>query len=515
MCDCLDEENEEGKPLTWTYVGQGRGDWAEAKNLEFVGHGKGAFIRDSEHKPSIFCRSNVLICMGCVSLFFLVPFLVWFIFFSGHFQMAIGQTEVVQPQVWSCTSPPLVGSAAAGAAIMEEAWMALDVDMDGYIPKASLGLWQSQDLMSSSAAKYLNSSKAADGMISNDGYIETLLEADHGALGDEKWVSGAWLLCDKNQDQKVTKIEMGFLQRHGGLKKSIDQQLWTKDADGDGALSRDEFNAGLATVALNAEGAIQQIFHEVQTRYWPVAKRSFCCQSQGVCGLNVFPSAITESTTFGASYDCTTGANNVEGWTEMHRAWCCSRQSVGCFSSISVPYDCEEGRDHIEARWSSKKQEWCCFHVGKGCLEPNVDLGGHPDFDHVHYVNHIVHTDDGMIVHSPFGAPEATQVTHVVHHPDPSLGKPVLVRDRVHVYDVVHKATHEVVPFDCREGFSNWKVGWSGDKKSWCCAHFSRGCQEEHSEAKYDCTAGYSNWRSGWSLDKKSWCCDKEQRGCV
>ncbi|CAL1150422.1 unnamed protein product, partial [Cladocopium goreaui] len=28
---------------------------------------------------------------------------------------------------------------------------------------------------------------------------------------------------------------------------------------------------------------------------------------------------------------------------------------------------------------------------------------------------------------------------------------------------------------------------------------------EEHSEAKYDCMAGYSNWRSGWSLDKKSW----------
>ena len=31
-------------------------------------------------------------------------------------------------------------------------------------------------------------------------------------------------------------------------------------------------------------------------------------------------------------------------------------RGVGCFSSISVPYDCEEGRDHIEARWSSKKQ---------------------------------------------------------------------------------------------------------------------------------------------------------------
>eukprot|EP00435_Cladocopium_sp_Y103_P050150 s1097_g15.t1 len=200
MCDCLDEENEEGKPLTWTYVGQGRGDWAEAKNLEFVGHGKGAFIRDAEHKPSIFCRSNVLICMGCVSLFFLVPFLIWLIFFSGKFQMPIGHSEVVQPQVWSCASPPLVGAAAAGAAIMEEAWMALDVDMDGYIPKASLSLWQSENLMSTSAAKYLNSTKAADGMISNDGYIQTLLEADTGALGDEKWVSGAWLLCDKNQD---------------------------------------------------------------------------------------------------------------------------------------------------------------------------------------------------------------------------------------------------------------------------------------------------------------------------
>ena len=40
---------------------------------------------------------------------------------------------------------------------------------------------------------------------------------------------------------------------------------------------------------------------------------------------------------------------------------------------------------------------------------------------------------------------------------------------------------------------------------TWCESTLGFNRQEEHSEAKYDCTAGYSNWRSGWSLDKKSW----------
>ena len=35
-CDCLDEENEEGKPLTWTYVGQGANSHRGKKNFRWV-----------------------------------------------------------------------------------------------------------------------------------------------------------------------------------------------------------------------------------------------------------------------------------------------------------------------------------------------------------------------------------------------------------------------------------------------------------------------------------------------
>ena len=54
--------------------------------------------------------------------------------------------------------------------------------------------------------------------------------------------------------------------------------------------------------------------------------------------------------------------------------------------------------------------------------------------------------------------------------------------------------------------FMGVEVRKSQHMGTWCESNtlgFNR--QEEHSEAKYDCMAGYSNWRSGWSLDKKSW----------
>ena len=508
MCDCLDEENEEGKPLTWTYVGQGQGDWAEAKNLEFVGHGKGAFIKDREVKPSFFCRSSFLQVVGCAALFLLVPVFIWLVVYSGLLIRAAADVPTIRPEVWTCASPPLQGAAAAGAAIMEEAWMALDLDMDGYIPKSSLPLWQSQSLMSPIAAKYLNSTEAVEGKISNEAYIQTLLDADTNAFADEQWISGAWLLCDKNQDKRVTKIEMGFLQRHGTLKESLDAKLWSADANGDGALDRDEFAAGLATVAAHAGGAIQELFQEVQTRYWPAAKKDFCCHTQGVCGLNGPAVIVTSapSTTFAASYDCH-GEDHVEGWTEMRRAWCCSRYSVGCFSSIKVPYDCNADATDKEGEWSTKKQEWCCFHVGKGC---SVNQHIHWD-DHVHeaYPVHTVH--------------------QVVDHP-----KNIYVGEKVHVYDVVHKVSQYIeAPFDCNHGFKTWKVGWSAEKKSWCCAHGGRGCEEAVSHVavshvepateaaatdageNYDCSAGFSRWRDGWSLAKKNWCCKHEERGCA
>ncbi|CAK0819455.1 unnamed protein product [Prorocentrum cordatum] len=33
-------------------------------------------------------------------------------------------------------------------------------------------------------------------------------------------------------------------------------------------------------------------------------------------------------------------------------------------------------------------------------------------------------------------------------------------------------------PYDCAAGFSNWQAGWSDGKKSWCCEHAQKGCEQ-------------------------------------
>mmetsp|Transcript_103561 Transcript_103561/g.221487 ORF Transcript_103561/g.221487 Transcript_103561/m.221487 type:complete len:388 (-) Transcript_103561:117-1280(-) len=70
------------------------------------------------------------------------------------------------------------------------------------------------------------------------------------------------------------------------------------------------------------------------------------------------------------------------------------------------------------------------------------------------------------------------------------------------------------VRFDCEAGYSNWKLGWSIDKKAWCCDHFALACPPKTTSEPFDCTAGYSKWRHGWSVEKKAWCCDNARRGC-
>eukprot|EP00418_Pyrodinium_bahamense_P023852 CAMPEP_0179131874 /NCGR_PEP_ID=MMETSP0796-20121207/62660_1 /TAXON_ID=73915 /ORGANISM="Pyrodinium bahamense, Strain pbaha01" /LENGTH=560 /DNA_ID=CAMNT_0020830809 /DNA_START=124 /DNA_END=1807 /DNA_ORIENTATION=+ len=71
--------------------------------------------------------------------------------------------------------------------------------------------------------------------------------------------------------------------------------------------------------------------------------------------------------------------------------------------------------------------------------------------------------------------------------------------------------------FDCSSGFSNWQTNWSPNKKEWCCQHKSKGCTTTTApyNGPFDCSAGYGHWQFGWSSQKKDWCCEKEMRGCV
>ena len=68
----------------------------------------------------------------------------------------------------------------------------------------------------------------------------------------------------------------------------------------------------------------------------------------------------------------------------------------------------------------------------------------------------------------------------------------------------------------------------SAPKKAWCCEHSSRGCEATTSKQLHDCYAGRSskwpcingrvtgheNWEMGWSPEKKHYCCSTMNLAC-
>lgn len=100
-------------------------------------------------------------------------------------------------------------------------------------------------------------------------------------------------------------------------------------------------------------------------------------------------------------------------------------------------------------------------------------------------------------------------------------------------------------PYDCMEGFPNWKYGWSKKKKDWCCSNRGVACEAVGPHAAeppgdapgstdealedflmadrlsdgdvdndYDCAMDWENWEVVWTDAKKAWCCKQKQLGC-
>eukprot|EP00440_Ansanella_granifera_P040205 gb/GFBE01043610.1/.p1 GENE.gb/GFBE01043610.1/~~gb/GFBE01043610.1/.p1 ORF type:complete len:676 (+),score=120.12 gb/GFBE01043610.1/:1-2028(+) len=147
-----------------------------------------------------------------------------------------------------------------------------------------------------------------------------------------------------------------------------------------------------------------------------------CCRP--TCSTFTCPAGSYER---GAHYDCNAGlANFQNGWSEHKKLWCCAQEGKGCTShAVAVSYetcchaeptcgsyacphgyfrdacatastelhthsccrptcqtfkcpsgyrpfgqfDCQAGLSNWRAGWSSSKKAWCCAHEGLGCGE--------------------------------------------------------------------------------------------------------------------------------------------------
>mmetsp|Transcript_101706 Transcript_101706/g.265251 ORF Transcript_101706/g.265251 Transcript_101706/m.265251 type:complete len:947 (+) Transcript_101706:44-2884(+) len=73
-------------------------------------------------------------------------------------------------------------------------------------------------------------------------------------------------------------------------------------------------------------------------------------------------------------------------------------------------------------------------------------------------------------------------------------------------------------PYDCAAGFSNWQAGWSDGKKSWCCEHAQKGCEQpaEKQQKPPPPPAGCSRlcWRSSGRPCAALGCAARTARPC-
>jgi hypothetical protein len=95
-------------------------------------------------------------------------------------------------------------------------------------------------------------------------------------------------------------------------------------------------------------------------------------------------------------------------------------------------------------------------------------------------------------------------------------GPPEVLSDvpKYHQAHVTGKSHSE--PFDCDVGVRNWKAGWSGKKKKYCCEHHQIGCQGNYEDEiePFDCTESVTTWRTAWSDAMKKYCCKRHEVGC-
>jgi len=157
-------------------------------------------------------------------------------------------------------------------------------------------------------------------------------------------------------------------------------------------------------------------------------------------------------------YDCQAGFENWEkGWSPEKKRWCCKLVGLACPQDAALappvpptippppdPYNCSSDFDNWIAVWSTAKQAWCCKHRGRACppappspapAPPSPSLPAHSG-----------------VSRSQHGQPMS-----------PAPSRP-------------WRPQSQLQPFDCTAGWSNWRAGWSEEKKTWCCQYAGTGC---------------------------------------
>lgn len=179
--------------------------------------------------------------------------------------------------------------------------------------------------------------------------------------------------------------------------------------------------------------------------HWSRIRQAWCCKNKNI-----------------GCYACS--PKNVQIWDPAQRSWCCEHRNRGCFDADNeAPMQVFSCNLKDVDMWPSDERNWCCKNKNLGC-DPECDLTTFPAW---------------------------TKAQQIWCCKTRELGCP---RDQT-----------TSVLFDC---YAEEIESWSPLKSQWCCSNMKRGCP------RFDCEDGYSNWKLGFSEAKKTWCCERYGMAC-
>lgn len=505
----------------WTYVGEGNGGYAVARDFNYVGENRGDFQQE-EVTTYTSCRPR-LCCVFCLAFLISTSIVLAVVLVRVRVDRD-PDIPVTRPRdPYSCAISGGVSSPITRA-LIDTAWRCLDTDRDNFIDNAEL---QGCEALSHRVVSLLSSADSdRDGKLCRREFEQALIQ-DTGSSAHH-----LWLTADQNNDGKVDHSEIMASENAATLPSGLVASLLTADRNADGVLSYDEFlaqaqlsgssqqlaNAAWLIVDTHGIGSVtssrlaelaawaeipshvmMQLIPDgsnsisqaefiaemagLPAERWPPSQRAWCCSFKGVClATSTTETAVTmPQTTIHLRFNCHDGYHHWwQTWSPEKQHWCCDHFARGCPVTkapplpdpSSQPFDCNAGYSNWKAGWSEQKKFWCCRHFRRGCQDYDCESNAATwatDWTPKKKVWCCAHTGLGC----------AQPVTE---------------------------------PYDCDAGYSNWQKGWSHGKKDWCCRHHLRGCQP--ADEDYDCQAGYSNWEKGWSDGKKVWCCQHHHLAC-
>eukprot|EP00913_Durusdinium_trenchii_P028075 g26322.t1 len=253
---------------------------------------------------------------------------------------------------------------------------------------------------------------------------------------------------------------------------------------------------------------------------------SWCCIHHGIaCGANASNASSVASSNANSkngSFNCTD-----ETFSEAKQQWCCTHEQLGCEPnrtslteqnvSVSPSYACDGNR----SQWTSMQWSWCCEQKGLACNNSNVSDTQAFDCTAEAAATWSERQRQWCCAEPGAASTSSAAVTWKRRRRRPSsvteLGCP-LRRTSSAPFDCTTRDEWAPVKaqwccwnmkvgcpeFDCEDGYSNWKMGFSERKKRYCCEHFGMACEEK-------CRGDPEEW----SIDEKQWCCLVEHRGCL